>query len=108
MMTIDNEVQVLIHFLSHQADYTVTIDHLTIGSVCHQDDCWVVCWKEQDGNTSLDCQKDFYCLFDACQYFVEKRRYFCIGSDFRELMEENNGGIATHVEITDETKGKSK
>lgn len=99
MMTIDNEVQVLIHFLSHQTDYTVTIGHLNIGSVCGQDDCWVVAWQECDGAMLLDLQKDFSCLFDACQFFVEKRRYFCLGSDFRELVEDNNGGVATNVEV---------
>jgi hypothetical protein len=85
MMTIDNEIQVLIHFLSHQVDYRITLEHLSIESVCGEDDCWIVSWKEMDSGMELLCQKDFSCLFDAAQFFVEKRRYLCLGADFREL-----------------------
>lgn len=90
MMTIDNEIQVLIQFLDHQRDYEVTLDHLSIESLCGEDDCWVVTWKEYDGGMEMICQKDFSCLFDAATYFVEKRRYFCIGADFRALEKEKD------------------
>jgi len=87
MITIDEEIQHLLHFLSHQIDYTVAIGTLSISSVCANDECWVVSWQEQDGDLILECQKDFVCLFDAAQYFVEKRRYMCVGADFDRLRE---------------------
>lgn len=90
MITIDEEIQNLIHFLSHQIDYRITIEHLSIGSVCNQDDCWIVNWRDQEDNIVFDCQKDFSCLFDAVQFFVEKRRYFCLGADFRDVLENSN------------------
>lgn len=99
MITIDEEIQNLIHFLSHQIDFTVTIGHLSIGSVCGEEDCWIVTWKEDDGGMVLECQKDFSCLFDAAQYFVEKRRYFCLGSDFRDLELEDDGTTSTNVYV---------
>jgi hypothetical protein len=99
MITIDEEIQNIIHFLSHQIDFTITIGHLSIGSVCGEEDCWIVTWKEDDAGMHLECQKDFSCLFDAVQYFVEKRRYLCLGSDFRELMNEEGASTITNVEV---------
>lgn len=88
MMTIDEEIQHLIHFLSRGADYEVSIGPISICSICADDECWVVNWREEDDGIILECQKDFVSLFDASQFFVEKRRYMCIGADFRNL--ENN------------------
>lgn len=102
MMTIDNEIQILVHFLSHQTDYTVTIEHLSIGSVCSSEECWTVSWQETEDNIVYEATKDFRCLFDACQFFVEKRRYFCIGSDFRELLEDTGSESTKDVEIENE------
>ncbi len=83
MITIDEEIQRILHFLSQGIDYTIVIGSLSIGSICANDECWVVSWREEDDGVILECQKDFSCLFDAAQCFVEKRRYMCIGADFQ-------------------------
>jgi hypothetical protein len=90
MMTIDEEIQHLIHFLSRGADYTVSIGTISIASICADDECWVVNWREEDEGIILECQKDFVSLFDASQFFVEKRRYMCIGADFDQLRESKD------------------
>lgn len=90
MMTIDEEIQHLIHFLSRGADYTVSIGSISISSICADDECWVVNWREEDDGIVLECQKDFVSLFDAAQFFVEKRRYMCIGADFDQLRESKD------------------
>ena len=91
MITIDEEISYLLHFLSNQIDYTVSIGAtLTISQVCSDDSCWVVNWEEKDGIFILECQKDFKSLYDAVQFFVEKRRYMCLGADFDLLRESND------------------
>jgi len=89
MISIDEEIQRIIHFLSQGIDYTLTIGILSITPICSDEACWVVSWQEQIDDTILECQKDFISLFDAAQYFVEKRRYMCIGSDFDTLENDN-------------------
>jgi len=89
MISIEEEVQRIVHFLSQGIDYTLIIGTLNITPICSDEACWVVTWQEQFDNTILECQKDFISLFDAAQCFVEKRRYMCIGSDFDTLENDN-------------------
>jgi hypothetical protein len=89
MISIEEEVQRIVHFLSQGIDYTLTIGTLSVTPICSDEACWVVNWQEQFDNTILECQKDFISLFDAAQCFVEKRRYMCIGSDFDTLENDN-------------------
>ena len=85
MNTIEQEVTNLVAFLSQKIGHVVTIDHLVIVSVCGTDDCWMVAWQEDTDGVPLDCQRDFVCLEGAAKFFVEKRRYLCIGSDYQDL-----------------------
>lgn len=89
MISIDEEIQRVILFLSQGIDYTLVIGSLSITPICSDEACWVVNWQEKFDDTILECQRDFISLFEAAQCFVEKRRYMCIGSDFDSLENDN-------------------
>lgn len=89
MNTIEQEVSNLVGFLCQKIGHVITIDHLVIVSVCGGDDCWMVAWQEDCDGQSIDCQKDFSCLQEAATFFVEKRRYLCIGADYQNLETED-------------------
>lgn len=89
MMTIDEEVQRLEDFLSHSCGFEVScyaiLQIRPIDEGCPPSD-WEVSWKEMHDGIEYDSFKEFCNLHDACQYFVEKRRYLCLGADFEEIL----------------------
>lgn len=89
MMTIDEEVQRLEDFLSHSCGFEVScyavLDIRPIDEGCPPSD-WEVSWKETKDGMEIDSYKEFNNLHDACQYFVEKRRYLCLGADFESIL----------------------
>jgi hypothetical protein len=92
MMTIDEEVRRLEDFLSHSCGFEVSVYAMLqirpIDEGCPPRD-WEVFWIERHDDIEFESYKEFSSLHDACQYFVEKRRYLCLGTDFEaELMKE--------------------
>lgn len=96
-MTIDEEVERLIAFLSHPAGFDVDLG----GTLCIRpiDECsppeyWEVDWIENpyaevSPAFAYEYHKAFPSLQEAAQFFVEKRRYLCCGLDFEaEQMKE--------------------
>lgn len=92
MMTIEEEVERLVAFLSHPAGFNVDWGGLL--AIRPIDECsppqhWEVDWTETDDSIACEYHKRFYTLQEAAQYFVEKRRYLVYGLDFEaELMKE--------------------
>ncbi len=88
MMTIEEEVQHLVTFLSHPAGFdvgmggTLQIRPIDEGS---PPTSWAVDWEERDGDTVYEFEKEFPSLQEAAQFFVEKRRYMCNGLDFEAI-----------------------
>lgn len=89
IIPIDDEVNQVVKFLSNSVGYTISMNgDLTITPVYKTLDRWEVFWKEQEGSITFDYQKVFFTLEEAAQFFVEKRRYLCLGVDFNSLYEE--------------------
>ena len=94
MMTIDEEVERLVAFLSHSCGFEVSVyAQLTIRPI--DEGCpptlWEVDWTGYEDNMQAEYHKQFPCLQEAAQYFVEKRRYLCLGADFEaEQMKEDS------------------
>jgi hypothetical protein len=90
MMTIEEEVQHLVNFLSHPAGFDVDLG----GMLCIRPidessppELWEVDWIENiETEVSpafpYEFAKEFSSLQEAAQFFVEKRRYMCHGLDF--------------------------
>lgn len=101
MMTIEEETQHLEDFLSHSCGFEVSIYAILrirpIDEGCPPRD-WEVSWSERIDDIEYDSFKEFNSLHDACECFVEKRRYLCLGADFEQIL---NGSEKTKVEITD-------
>jgi hypothetical protein len=105
MMTIEEEVQALIIFLSHPAGFDVDLGGmLCIRPICESSppDLWEVDWTENHfAEVSAACPyeyaKEFSSLQAAAQFFVEKRRYLCYGLDFEVVL----------VGMMSNTKGKN-
>lgn len=101
MMTIDEEVQALVTFLSHPAGFNVDWGGLLTIRPISEDSPptdWAVNWHETSDDIVYECEKCFCTLQEAAQYFVEKRRYLVLGLDFEQIL---NGSEKTKVEITD-------
>ena len=87
MMTIEEEIQHLIQFLSHPAGFDVDMGgQLQIRPIYETIEHWEVDWEEylEDG-TAARFQKIFFTLEEAATCFVEKRRYMCLGLDFNKI-----------------------
>lgn len=88
-MTIEDEIEHLKAFLSHPGGFEVSmyaiLEIRPIDESLSPSD-WEVSWREMLDGTEMECFKEFNNLHDACQFFVEKRRYLCLGADFEELM----------------------
>lgn len=99
MMTIEDEIQFLENFLSHSCGFEVslygTLEIRPIDEGCPPTE-WEVIWFEVKDGMELECFKEFNNLHEACQCFVEKRRYLCLGADFEQVL---SGGETVHVEI---------
>jgi hypothetical protein len=87
MMTIEEEIQHIITFLSHPASFnidmggTLSLRPIDEGSPATN---WEVEWEESDEGITLEFHKDFNSLEEAARFFVEKRRYMCNGMDFEK------------------------
>ena len=88
MMTIEEEIQHLMDFLSHPAGFDVgmggilQIRPIDEGSPPTN---WAVDWEDQEGDVISEYEKCFPSLQEAVQFFVEKRRYMCHGLDFEAV-----------------------
>lgn len=92
MLTIEEEVKRLIFLLESDAGYTISLNgDLTLSPVYGTRDRWEVYWEEQEGDTVFDYRKLFLTLEEAANYFVEKRRYLCLGVDFNQMYEAPDG-----------------
>lgn len=87
-MTIDEEVEMLITFLSHPAGFdvgmggTLQIRPVDEGSPPTN---WAVDWEDEDDNVVYEYERCFPSLREAAQFFVERRRYMCNGLDFQAI-----------------------
>ena len=94
MMTIDEEIEVLVEFLSHPAGFDVDWGGiLQIRPIDENSppELWEVDWIENyEAEVSpafpYEYHKEFASLQEAAQFFVEKRRYMCVGLDFEALL----------------------
>ena len=88
MMTIEEEIKHLITFLDHPAGYIVDVaGELCIFPIYEMREFWEVTWKIVEDGVSIDLNRQFVTLEEAANFFVEKRRYLCLGSDFNKLAE---------------------
>lgn len=100
MMTIDEEVQHLVAFLSHPAGFDAGMGGiLQIRPVDEfsPPQSWAVDWVEDDAELIYEYEKCFPSLQEAAQFFVEKRRYMCHGLDFEAIYLDDSD-----VELIDE------
>jgi len=90
MMTIENEISSFTAFLSNPAGFGVSMDTLHIrpiyGTIAH----WQVDWQFEEEGMICDYYKIFHTLEEATTFFVEKRRYMCLGLDFNKIYEEES------------------
>lgn len=99
MMTIEEEAQQLVDFLSHPAGFNVDWGGiLTIRPISEDSPPtdWAVNWSETIDDVSYECEKCFGSLEEAALCFVEKRRYLLYGLDFEQIL---MGGEVVIVEI---------
>lgn len=105
LMSIEDEIDHLVTFLSHPAGFdvgmgaTLSIRPIDEGSPPTN---WAVDWEEEDDNVVIELERCFPSLQEAVQFFVEKRRYSCNGMDFEKIYCLDAGEITMEVEIIDE------
>ena len=86
MISIEEEVEQIITLLSYSAGYTLSMyGELTLSPIYGAIEHWEVAWQEQEVGMICDYQKLFPTLSEAVQFFVEKRRYMCLGEDFVKI-----------------------
>lgn len=86
-MSIDEEVKMLVTFLSHEAGFDVDMHGMLVIrpiQECISPQNWEVDWEEYIDDYKVESYKTFTSLQEAAQFFVEKRRYLCYGLDFEE------------------------
>ncbi len=89
MITIEEEIEHLVAFLSHPAGFDVSIYAvLEIRPIdeCSPPEHWEVDWTGTEDGMECEYHKQFTNLQEAAQFFVEKRRYMCLGADFEAIM----------------------
>lgn len=89
MMTIEEEVERLIAFLSHPCGFEVGVYALLEIRPIDEDSPpqhWEVDWTSTEDGVSYEYHKQFTNLQEAAQFFVEKRHYMCLGADFEATM----------------------
>ncbi len=96
MMTIEEEIQHLMIFLSHPAGFDVDMG----GILCIRPvdegsppTNWAVDWEEHIEGVRYDYEKYFSSLAEAVKFFVEKRHYMCNGLDFDQIACEEAFGV---------------
>lgn len=85
MMSIDEEIKALVAFLSNPAGFDVAMSDLHIRPIYGTIDHWEVDWEYEEAGTVLDFHRIFPTLEEAATFFVEKRRYLCLGLDFNQM-----------------------
>lgn len=86
MMTIEEEIQHLITFLSHPAGFDVDMGgQLQIRPIYETIEHWEVDWEEDLDGLAVRNQRIFFTLEEAAIFFVEKRHYMCLGLDFNAI-----------------------
>jgi hypothetical protein len=96
MMTIDEEVKLLINFLSHPAGFDVGMGGtLQIRPIDENSppEHWEVDWEEEDDNLVYEYAKEFSTLKAAVQFFVEKRHFMCSGLDFEVMLSASDPDV---------------
>ena len=88
MMTIEEEVKYLSDFLNHPCGFEVSL--FAILQIRPLDEAsppteWEVSWIEVHDGIEFQSFKEFTDLQKAVQFFVEKRRYMCLGADFEAI-----------------------
>lgn len=89
MMTIDEEVEHLVAFLSHPAGFDVDMSGLLCIRPIDESSPpqhWEVDWTGVEDGMECEYHKQFTSLQEAAQFFVEKRRYLVIGLDFESIL----------------------
>jgi hypothetical protein len=91
MLTIEEETKNIIALLSYPAGYTLSLNgNLTLSPVYGTIEHWEVAWQEDDEHVVYEYQKIFFDLDEAALFFVEKRRYLCLGVDFNKMYAEES------------------
>ncbi len=101
-MTIEEEIQHLVEFLSHPAGFDVGMGGILQIRPVSEDSPpsdWAVDWEEEADGVIYEYEKCFSSLQEAAQFFVEKRRYMCHGLDFESIYLA--AGETVKVEIDD-------
>lgn len=112
IMSIDEEVEHLMQFLSHPAGFDVGMGGIL--SIRPTDEgCppthWAVDWEATEGDLVFDFEKEFSSLREAVQFFVEKRRYMCNGLDFDAVyLGAENASVEIEIEIDLEMEIKNE
>ena len=89
LMAINDEIKHLKDFLSHPCGYIVDVaGELCIFPIYEMREYWEVSWKMTEDGITCDMNRQFVNLDDAVRFFVEKRRYLCLGSDFNAIYTE--------------------
>lgn len=99
MMTIEEEVKHLLTFLAHPVGFEVSVfAMLTIRPIDENSppDHWEVDWTGNEDGMDCEYHKAFYSLEEAVQFFVEKRRYMCLGVDFEKILMTTEEMEKTH------------
>ena len=102
MMTIEEEIQHVINFLSHPAGFDVDLG----GMLCIRPideysppEHWEVDWIENaevevSPAFPYEFHKEFSTLEEAATFFVEKRHYMCSGLDFEKIYMYSHTAVA--------------
>lgn len=92
MMTIEEEIEHFVTFLSHPAGFNVDwAAHIGIRGIdeCCPPQSWEVSWTEMIDGVSIDSYKEFHSLREAVTCFVEKRHLLLYGLDFEANLWDN-------------------
>lgn len=88
-MSIEQEIDELIVFLTHPAGFEISVGpgqlYLTPDNYNGN---WCVKWYEFDGVETLDFSRTFTELKEAVKFFVERRHYICVGFDFDNIKQQ--------------------
>jgi hypothetical protein len=96
LMSIEEETNRLITFLSHPAGFDVSMaGQLCIRPIYETVHHWEVDWEENEDSVNYRFQKIFNSLDEAALFFVEKRRYLCLGLDFNQIAMEVDKQLET-------------
>jgi hypothetical protein len=89
MMTIEEEIEHFMAFLSHPAGFDVDM----FGLLCIRpiDECcppqsWEVDWEDLVDGVHVSLHRSFNDLREAVTFYVERRHLMCLGIDFEALL----------------------